>query len=70
MDEWMRGPIRQMVEARLLDGQQCAAIGLRAAAVADIWRRFLERPGVIYWTRPWALFALLQWAASNGVTSA
>jgi asparagine synthase (glutamine-hydrolysing) len=70
MDEWMRGPLRAMVEARLLDGQQCAALGLRPGAVVRIWRRFLDHPGSVYWTRPWALFALLQWAATNGVTSA
>jgi asparagine synthase (glutamine-hydrolysing) len=69
MDEWLRGPLRGMVEARLLDAHQCAALGLRAAAVAEIWRCFLDKPGAIYWTRPWALFSLLQWAAASGVSS-
>jgi len=68
MDEWMRGPLRAMIEARLLDAGQCAAVGLRGDRVAKIWRRFLASPGAIYWTRPWALFALLQWAATNRVT--
>jgi asparagine synthase (glutamine-hydrolysing) len=69
MDEWMRGPLRSMVEARLLDASQCAAIGLNAPAVATIWQQFLSKPGAIYWTRPWAIFALLQWAERNGVTA-
>jgi asparagine synthase (glutamine-hydrolysing) len=69
MDSWMRGPLRALLEERLLDPAQCAALGLRATEVARIWRRFLDRPGAIYWTRPWSLFALLHWASVNGVTS-
>ena len=68
MDEWIRGPLRSMVEGRLLDANQCAAMGLNAPAVAAIWQQFLSKPGAIYWTRPWAIFALLQWAARNEVT--
>jgi asparagine synthase (glutamine-hydrolysing) len=68
MDEWMRGPLRAIVEATLLDTARCASLGLRASEVAKIWRRFLDRPGVVYWTRPWALFALLHWARRNSVT--
>ncbi|MGN6848018.1 MAG: asparagine synthase (glutamine-hydrolyzing) [Sphingomicrobium sp.] len=68
MDSWMRGPLRKSVEARLLDAKQSQVLGLRPEAVAEIWRRFIERPGTVYWTRPWALFALLQWASANGVS--
>src|SRR5439155_25964632 len=67
MDSWMRGPLRGLVESRLLDAEQCLAMGLRAEEVAKLWRRFLETPGAIYWTRPWAVFSLLQWASGNGV---
>lgn len=69
MDSWMRGPLRPMIEERLLDPQQCAALGLRGAEVARIWKQFLDRPGSIYWTRPWAIFSLLQWASTNKVSS-
>ncbi|MFL6759409.1 asparagine synthase (glutamine-hydrolyzing) [Sphingomonas sp.] len=68
MDSWMRGPLRQLIEADLLDGQKCAALGLRSGEVAKIWKRFLDRPGAIYWTRPWALFSLLHWSSINGVS--
>ena len=67
MDSWMRGPLRGLIESKLLDADQCMTIGLRAAEVAKLWRSFLGRPGAIYWTRPWALFSLLQWASTNGV---
>ncbi|MFL6764539.1 MAG: asparagine synthase (glutamine-hydrolyzing) [Sphingomicrobium sp.] len=68
MDSWMRGPLRPLIEAKLLDRGQCSALGLRATEVAAVWRRFLDRPGAVYWTRPWALFSLLHWASTNRVT--
>jgi asparagine synthase (glutamine-hydrolysing) len=68
MDTWMRGPLRPLVEARLLNSAQCEAVGLCPIAVANVWKRFLDRPGAIYWNRPWALFALLKWASTNRVS--
>jgi asparagine synthase (glutamine-hydrolysing) len=67
MDAWMRSTLRTMIEERLLDRDQCSALGLSGTSVAALWRQFLARPGAIYWTRPWAIFALLQWAATNQV---
>ena len=68
MDKWMRGPLRTLIGGTLLDAQRCAALRLRPTEVAKIWQQFLERPGAIYWTRPWAIFSLLHWAATNRVT--
>jgi len=68
MDSWMRGPLRGLIEDRLLDADRCAALGVRASEVRKIWQSFIDKPGAIYWTRPWALFSLLQWASTNGVT--
>ena len=70
MDSWMRGPLRPLVEGKLLDREQCAAMGLRGEEVARLWNRFIDRPRAIYWTRPWAIFSLLQWASANGVRCA
>jgi asparagine synthase (glutamine-hydrolysing) len=67
MDSWMRGPLKPLVESMLLDAKRCAALGLRAAEVSRIWRIFLDRPGAVYWNRPWALFSLLNWASLNQV---
>ena len=68
MDSWMRGTLRPLIESKLLDPHQCAALGLRGREVAEIWKRFLARPGAVYWTRPWALFSLLHWASTNRVS--
>jgi asparagine synthase (glutamine-hydrolysing) len=69
MDVWMRGPLRPLIESQLLDSAQCSRLGLQPAAVSAVWKRFLGRPGAIYWTRPWALFAIMRWASTNGVIS-
>jgi len=68
MDSWMRGPLRGVIEDKLLDVDQCAALGIRPTEVRKIWQSFIDRPGAIYWTRPWALFSLFHWASTNGVT--
>ena len=68
MDSWMRGPLRGLVETMLLDPERCSALGLEAREVARIWQRFIDRPGAIYWTRPWALYSLLRWASTNRVS--
>jgi asparagine synthase (glutamine-hydrolysing) len=69
MDAWMRGPLRPLIEAELLDDEKCDALGLQSRAVASIWRKFCDTPGALYWTRPWAIFSLLHWASINGVES-
>lgn len=69
MDSWMRGPLRHMIDPILRDRVQCAALGLRAEGVAEVWDQFLDRPGSVYWTRPWALFSLMHWASINRVSS-
>ena len=69
MDQWLRGELRQTVEAMLLDRSACLAIGLDPARVAAVWRTFLATRGV-YWTRIWAVFVLLRWASINNLSRA
>lgn len=68
MDAWMRGQLRPLIDRRIQDREQCEALGLRHSAITEVWERFLTQPGEIYWTRPWALFALMHWASTNRVT--
>ena len=42
--------------------------GLNAQAVGDVWRRFLEKPGAVGWSRPWSLYVLSKWCEINGVS--
>ena len=60
-ERWLRGEMRQAVEAGLLGGTDRAP--LNAAAVREVWNRFLG--GETSWTRPWSLFVLQRWCEQN-----
>jgi asparagine synthase (glutamine-hydrolysing) len=69
MRAWMTGStassigtkLRERIDATFADTSACAAAGLSPGTVARLWRAFLDdRPG-LYWSRPWALFVLLDW---------
>jgi len=67
---WLRGPLRERVEAALLDpghGGQVAGL-LDHAAVGEVWRRFLD--GRAEWVRPWSLYVLKAWAEATLPASA
>lgn len=68
LEHWMRGRLRSEVEQILTETECASRLGLRGAAVGDLWRRFLDHPGRVGWSRPWALYALLRWAEQTGVT--
>ncbi|HKU77351.1 MAG TPA: asparagine synthase (glutamine-hydrolyzing) [Pyrinomonadaceae bacterium] len=42
--------------------------GLNGDAVQDVWRRFLEKPRAVGWSRPWSLYVLARWCEINGVS--
>jgi asparagine synthase (glutamine-hydrolysing) len=42
--------------------------GLKAQAVGEVWRRFLEKPQAVGWSRPWSLYVLSRWCEINGVS--
>lgn len=65
MDVWMRGPLRELIEQTILEPSACKSVGLNPVGVSGLWRRFLNPRGGVYWTRPWAIYALLRWAEAN-----
>jgi asparagine synthase (glutamine-hydrolysing) len=70
MDSWLRGPLKSLLEGYILDRNLCSTVGLEPMAVERMWRTFLDRPGALYWTRPWAMFSLLKWSSVNQVRCA
>jgi asparagine synthase (glutamine-hydrolysing) len=61
-ERWMRGEMRQPVEAALLGSGRNRA-SLNSQAVRDVWNRFLA--GETSWSRPWSLFVLARWCEKN-----
>jgi len=67
---WLRGVLREQVESALLDpgfGGPVAEL-LDQAAVAEVWRRFLD--GRAEWVRPWSIYALKVWTETMTATAA
>lgn len=65
--DWMRGPLAAEVARTLGDAARLRSVGLNAVAVRDVWMGFERGEAGVTWSRPWALYALVRWAAINGV---
>jgi asparagine synthase (glutamine-hydrolysing) len=65
--DWMRGALAAEVDATLGDRARLDALGIRPEAAHDVWTAFTRgQPGVT-WSRPWALYSLVRWAAATGI---
>jgi asparagine synthase (glutamine-hydrolysing) len=66
---WLRNELRPALEETLGSPSAAEALGLRSEVVARIWRRMVDgQGGPSYWTRPWGLHVLIQWAKANRVS--
>ena len=66
-EKWMQGNLRGEVAAVMEDPKRIQALGLSAQAVRNIWRKFLQSPSAVGWSRPWAIYVLLKWCEVNAV---
>ncbi len=62
-EKWLQGKLRNEVGSVL----RGPGSGLNAQAVGEVWRRFLEKPRAVGWSRPWSLYVLAKWCEVNGV---
>ena len=67
-EKWMQGRLRAEISSVLDDETRVRESSLAADGVRDVWRRFLEKPRAIGWSRPWSLYVLARWCEINGVT--
>ncbi|HET6977616.1 MAG TPA: asparagine synthase (glutamine-hydrolyzing) [Pyrinomonadaceae bacterium] len=63
-ENWLQGKLRVEVGAVL----EKTAGGLNAQAVREVWKRFLEKPRAVGWSRPWSLYVLSKWCEINRVS--
>lgn len=66
--DWLAGELRAEVEAAFSTDRVRAAGILNAAAVQNFWKRFLEHPARVGWSRVWSLFVLQRWCETMKVT--
>ena len=67
-EKWMQGRLRAEISSVFQDAQQLVGAGLGVENVRDLWRRFLQSPRAVGWSRPWSLFVLANWCRLNSVT--
>jgi asparagine synthase (glutamine-hydrolysing) len=65
-ETWMRNEMFTEVDS-VLKGVHTESIGLDRAAVTGVWSQFQSRRPGVNWSRPWALYTLVRWAAQNGL---
>jgi asparagine synthase (glutamine-hydrolysing) len=63
-EQWLRGPLKARLEQSFAHLAPQLAPLLRQQGVERVWREFLS--GETSWSRPWALFALNEWARRDG----
>ena len=69
-EKWMQGRLRDEIGSVLESDVQIRQAGLAAAnRVKDLWRKFLQKPRSIGWSRPWSLYVLARWCEINQVTA-
>jgi asparagine synthase (glutamine-hydrolysing) len=68
IDTWARQRLQPQMAAVLTDPQSCRRSGIRADTVATLWRSFVEGRAGLYWSRVWAVYVLLAWCETHGVS--
>lgn len=64
-DAWCRDELRPAMSERFADAALCESVGLRPDAVARLWQAWLAGAPGLYWSRVWAPYVLLNWAAEH-----
>jgi asparagine synthase (glutamine-hydrolysing) len=58
-EEWLRGPLRNRLEASFAEIAPALAPYLRADGVREVWSAFLARK--TSWSRPWSIYVMNEW---------
>ena len=66
-EQWLRGPLQPRLEQSLADIAAPLAPFLKPEGVRTVWENFLA--GQTSWSRPWAIFALNEWARKEAAAS-
>ena len=67
-EKWMQGKLRDEISGVMADEKRLSLVGLNVESVRQIWKRFLQSPKAVGWTRPWAIYVLVKWCEVNGIS--
>jgi asparagine synthase (glutamine-hydrolysing) len=66
-DRWLRSALGKEIEHTLLDRTAVAQAGLNPPEVRRLWLAFKAGTKGLYWTRVWAIYALIRWTQTQRV---
>jgi asparagine synthase (glutamine-hydrolysing) len=58
-EEWLRGPLRQRLEASFANPAPSLAPAVRSGGMQGVWNEFLAAKTT--WSRPWSLYVMNEW---------
>jgi asparagine synthase (glutamine-hydrolysing) len=65
IDTWARRRLQPQMQQLLADPTLARRAGLRSESIQTLWRSYVAgRPG-LYWSRVWAIYALLWWCQTH-----
>ena len=67
-ERWMQSSLRTEISTVLDNDGPWRDLGLVAESVRNVWRKFLQKPRAVGWSRPWSLYVLARWCEINQVT--
>ena len=66
-DHWLKSALGERIDATLRDDRLLAQVGLNASAVQRLWSAYLQGAPGLYWSRVWAVYALVSWCRRHQV---
>jgi asparagine synthase (glutamine-hydrolysing) len=66
-DRWIRRGLGRAMDGTMRDHDALRRAGLDPETVGRLWRAFVEGAPGIYWSRVWAVFALVRWSQRHRV---
>jgi asparagine synthase (glutamine-hydrolysing) len=67
-ERWMRVELSKEIDASITR-DSCDRVGLDHTEVRRVWNQFRDARGGMTWSRPWALYTLIRWAADHGAAT-
>lgn len=66
-DRWIRRSLGDAMDSTMRDPAMVRAVGLNPDVVAGLWTAFKSGAPGLYWSRVWAIYALIRWCHRHGV---
>jgi asparagine synthase (glutamine-hydrolysing) len=66
-EKWMQGKLRGDISKVMEGKKRLTSVGLNSEVVEGIWKKFLQSPRALGWTRPWAIYVLVKWCEVNDI---